>query len=240
MGSGTIPTVCAKLKRISHPSPNFGPRRGGARISLIVLHYTAMPSATEAVERLCDAQHEVSAHYLIAESGTIYDMVDDAHRAWHAGAGSWRGCDDVNSQSIGIELANDGASPFAAPLMTALESLLAQLMQKYEISPVGVIGHSDMAPDRKSDPGRRFDWRRLALQRLAVWPVANDPIAIDDAVFQQNLQRFGYPDASLSVLLDAFRQRFRPAANGALDGQDMAMSADLAHRFGVDPAPGTA
>lgn len=210
-------------------SPNFGERRGGQRPSLIVLHYTAMASCAEARERLCDPAAEVSAHWLIDRDGRAEQLVDEAARAWHAGAGDWGGLEDVNSRSIGIELQNNGAEPFAEPQMVALELLLAGLMARWEIAPQGLIGHSDMAPGRKGDPGPRFDWRRLALAGLSVWP---EPRAPGD--FRADLRRFGYPDVADDLLLRAFRLRFRPWAAGPLDRADAALAADLAARFAVD------
>ena len=138
-------------------SPNFGPRRDGLRPELVVLHYTAMATAEAALDRLCDPASEVSAHYLIAEDGRAFALVDEEQRAWHAGAGSWAGRGDVNSRSIGIELANAGPlaglPPFPEPQMAALERLLDGILARWSIAPAGVIAHSDMAPGRKADPG---------------------------------------------------------------------------------------
>jgi N-acetylmuramoyl-L-alanine amidase len=159
---------------LTHPSPNFGERRGGQRPDLVVIHYTAMASCAEALERLCDPVAEVSAHYLIDTDGTLLSLVEEASRAWHAGAGEWAGRGDVNSRSIGIELANTGSQPFPAPQMRALETLLAGILDRWSLPLQAVIGHSDMAPDRKGDPGPRFDWRGLAWQGLSIWP---DPCA---------------------------------------------------------------
>lgn len=217
------------------PSPNFGPRRDGAVPRLIVIHYTAMPSCAEARERLCDPAAEVSAHWLVAGDGTVEQLVDESLRAWHAGAGGWGGMTDVNSRSIGIELANPGDAPFPEPQMAALEGVLRGIMQRWSIPPEGVIGHSDMAPGRKRDPGPRFDWQRLAVQGLAVWPEAAQP-----ADFAASLRRIGYPGAAPEVLLAAFRLRFRPAATGPEDETDRALAADLAARFPVDGRGGTA
>ena len=160
----------------SAPSPNFGDRKGGA-VELIVLHYTAMPDAEAALERLCDPEAEVSAHYLIAKTGEITRLVEDEKRAWHAGQGSWAGQDDVNSRSIGIELDNDGTSDFEEPLMEALEWLLGELLERHALEPKAVVAHSDIAPERKSDPGRLFDWQRLAAKGLSIWP---DPAMAGD------------------------------------------------------------
>lgn len=218
---------------IQTPSPNFGPRRDGARPSLIVLHYTAMASAEAACKTLCNPETEVSAHYLISSKGRIDQLVQEDMRAWHAGAGQWGDIKDVNSHSIGIELDNLGTHGFAEPQMAALEWLLPQIMQRWSILPKNVIAHSDLAPHRKIDPGPRFDWKRLALQGLAVWPDAEQ--ATGD--WTENAARFGYPLAGLSGIEDplaacfaAFRSRFRPWAKGPEDAEDRRIMARLVAR----------
>lgn len=217
-------------------SPNFGSRRGGARPALIVLHYTGMQSSAAALERLCDPVAEVSAHYLISETGEVVAIVPEEMRAWHAGAGAWRGWSDVNSVSIGIELANTGAHPFPEPQMRALEALLDGVRGRWGIAPEGVIAHADMAPGRKTDPGPRFDWCRLARAGHAVWPgPGGDP----EAPLARSLARFGYPPVDQALLLASFRLRFRPWAVGAEDATDRRLADDLACRFG-DGAPGAA
>ncbi len=195
-----------------------------------------MTSAEAACERLCAPEHAVSAHWLIGRDGALHHLVDEDRRAWHAGAGTWGGQGDVNARSIGIELDNDGQSPFSAPLMARLEALLPDVMARWDIPPKGVIAHSDMAPGRKADPGRRFDWRRLAVQGLGIWPDAALPGADDlDAA----LIAIGYPsDVPPETRLDAFRQRFRPLATGAADPADLAAAQDLARRFPVDADAG--
>jgi N-acetylmuramoyl-L-alanine amidase len=206
------------------PSPNFGPRRDGLRPELIVLHYTAMGSAQAALARLCDEAAEVSAHYLISARGEITQMVAEDMRAWHAGAGEWRGKDDINSRSIGIELDNRGDLPFAEPQMCALEDLLAGIMVRWQIKPEGVIGHSDMAPGRKVDPGARFDWARLARLGLAHRPVqAEAPAKLNAETFRDAAVKAGFtapvPD---ETLLNAVRLRYRPWAKGPLCAADFA------------------
>lgn len=191
-----------------------------------------MQSAADARARLCDAAHEVSAHWLISEDGTSEALVDETMRAWHAGAGEWAGQDDVNSRSIGVELANCGDHPYAALQIDALEDLLSAVMARWSIPAQCVIAHSDMAPSRKGDPGARFDWQRLALQGLSVWPRASDPA--DPTDFWPAARAFGYPDAPATDLLAAFRLRFRPWVQGPLDGWDAALAKDLARRFPVD------
>jgi N-acetylmuramoyl-L-alanine amidase len=179
----------------------------------------------------------------------VLSLVDESARAWHAGAGEWGGEGDVNSRSIGIELANTGREPFAEPQMEALERLLAGVLERHGLGPEAVIAHSDMAPDRKGDPGARFDWRRLAVQGLSVWPdLENAPpphlsptrgeggASPQMAGFLADLRAFGYPEAAPDDLLTAFRLRFRPCGKGPLDGSDCAVAAGL-RRFAVDARP---
>ena len=219
-------------------SPNFGDRREGARPDMVVLHYTAMETARAAVDRLCDPAAEVSAHYVISETGHIWQLVDEEKRAWHAGAGQWGAVTDVNSRSIGVELANTGAHPFPEPQMAALEALMPGIMARWAIRPERVIGHSDMAPERKFDPGPKFDWRRLAQQGLSVWPSPDAQANPDD--FDSLSKCFGYPaDTRQDARLHAFRSRFRPGATGPVDATDAALLADLAARFPVDRGAST-
>lgn len=205
------------------------------RPDLIVLHYTAMTSAVKARDWLCATEAQVSAHYVITETGVVYHLVDEAQRAWHAGAGQWGSVCDVNSRSIGIEIANSGAQPFSEPQMAALEDLMHGIMKRWSIRPERVIGHSDMAPGRKIDPGPRFDWRRLALQDLAVWPDEDEDVAQNLDDFRELATRFGYgAEIEQATLLDAFRSRFRPWAKGPLDRRDVQLIRDLARRYPVD------
>lgn len=189
-----------------------------------------MDSTERAAQWLCNPQAEVSAHYLISPKGHVIQMVREEDRAWHAGAGAWGAVTDVNSHSIGIELSNTGSQPFAAPQMAALEQLLPGIMTRWRIRPQGVIAHSDAAPGRKIDPGRRFDWARLARAGLSVWPHLSACLQGD---FYSDAAVFGYRGAP-EVVLESFRQRFRPAASGPLCSQDIAVMADLAARFAVD------
>ncbi len=217
-----------------HPSPNFGPRRGGARADMVVLHYTGMATAAEAVARLADPASEVSAHYLIDRDGRVVAMVDEAMRAWHAGVAAWGGERDVNSRSVGIELVNPGHAlgypPFAEPQMAALEALLAGVMKRHAIPPERVVGHACVAPGRKRDPGEKLDWRRLALGGGSVWldpevPSESAPGTDgepDAARFQAAARAFGYaaPEsgawcAPTRAVWDAWAARFWPARAGA-------------------------
>ena len=204
-----------------HPSPNCGPRRDGLRPTLIVIHYTAMDSGQAALDRLCDPTAEVSAHYLINADGTTTQMVEEAARAWHAGAGDWCGQGDVNSRSIGIELDNRGTHPFSEPQMRALEELLHGIMARWDIAPEGVIGHSDIAPERKSDPGPRFDWRRLERQGLAASPTQRKAGAGDEAAFVAAARDAGFTaDVDAATLMVATRLRHAPWRQGPLCAQD--------------------
>lgn len=198
-----------------------------------------MASTHEALERLCAPEHEVSAHYLIDEEGAVFGLVPEAMRAWHAGAGAWGQVTDVNSRSIGIELANPGNRPFAAPQMATLEELLTAVQERWQIPPVRVIGHSDMAPGRKSDPGPLFDWQALAAAGLAVMPppgLSDDLAPLEDtAPLIRALQTFGMTaPAAPSALIEAFRQRFRPLATGPACAADLAIADWLAAHAPVD------
>ncbi len=212
------------------PSPNHGDRRG-QRPELVVIHYTGMEDGASARARLCDPAAEVSAHWLIHEAGLTEQLVAEDRRAWHAGAGSWQGREDVNSRSIGIELVNPGDRPFPEPQMAALERLLRAIMARWDIAPAGVIGHSDLAPGRKIDPGPRFDWQRLARQGLAIWPacpaIAAGNADSAEAPLADSLTRIGYPDAP--ERLAAFRLRFRPWASGPEDAADRRIAFALAY-----------
>ena len=213
-------------------SPNHGPRRNGLRPSLIVLHYTAMDSAEAACARLCDPAAEVSAHYLITGKGETVPLVPEDQRAWHAGAGEWQGRDDINSRSIGIELDNRGNHPFSEPQMATLETLLRGIMQRWSIPPEGVIGHSDMAPGRKIDPGPRFDWPRLARQNLAGKGSryaendrGSDPTP---AAFIAAAHAAGYTATDdIDLLLHSTRLRYAPWRKGPLCAADMTLGHDL-------------
>lgn len=182
-----------------------------------------MNSVSAALQRLCDPSVEVSAHYLIGGDGSCWQMVAEDQRAWHAGAGQWCGLDDINSRSIGIELDNRGDHPFSEPQMVVLEALLKGIMARWAMPAQAVIGHSDMAPGRKIDPGSRFDWARLAYQGFAIQPAQNtDPQAPSFDNFRGMAHAAGY---SLAVddqtLLGAVRLRYRPWAKGPLSPADM-------------------
>ena len=217
---------------IDRPSPNHDGRPDGLPTDLVVLHYTGMASAEAALARLCDPAARVSAHYLIGEDGETWHLVEEAHRAWHAGVSCWAGEADVNGRSIGIELANPGHElgyiPFPEMQLQALERLLAQLLERRRVDPARVVGHSDVAPLRKRDPGELFPWRRLAAKGLAWWPPEPPATAEpDEARARAALGRFGYGfldrPGAFAAVLTAFQRRFRPSlCDGGLDGETMA------------------
>lgn len=210
---------------MSLPSPNHGERRGTNAPDMIVLHYTGMADTAAARARLCDPAAEVSAHWLVLEDGRTEALVPEDRRAWHAGAGSWCGRSDVNSHSIGVEIANPGDRPFAAAQMDSLERLLARILARWSIPPQRVIAHSDLAPDRKTDPGPRFDWRRLARGGLAFW--ADDPGSGDAGPLGKTLDALGYPPVAPEDRLHAFRLRHRPWGRGPECAADRRTAAAL-------------
>jgi N-acetylmuramoyl-L-alanine amidase len=229
------------------PSPNHGPRPAPQRVDMLILHYTGMTSAAAALERLCDPAAEVSAHYLVEEDGTVWQLVDEARRAWHAGRAFWAGETDINGRSIGIELANPGHEhgyrAFPEPQIAALEVLSRAILARHAIPPDRVLGHSDVAPRRKEDPGELFPWQRLARAGIGLWPdfaAAATPPEPSIAVARQNLARIGYEtgaDGTLdAAIVTAFQRRYRPArCDGVLDPETAHRIARLA--AALFPAP---
>jgi N-acetylmuramoyl-L-alanine amidase len=209
---------------IDTPSPNFDER--ALPVTMVVLHYTGMPDAASAIARLSDPEAKVSAHYVIAEDGQVVRMVDEAKRAWHAGKSYWRGVTDINSASVGIEIVNPGHEfgyrPFPVAQIDALIPLMQEITLRYRITRGNVVGHSDIAPARKDDPGELFPWERLAKLRLALpSPTRNlmDP-HWTDAGFLLALERFGYDVTDALAAVRAFQRRFRPATiDGIIDGE---------------------
>jgi N-acetylmuramoyl-L-alanine amidase len=209
---------------IERASPNFDPRPVDVALDMLVLHYTGMPSADAALARLGDPASRVSAHYVIDEDGAVYRMVPEGARAWHAGAAYWRGSTDINARSIGIELVNPGHEygyrPFTEAQMAALEILASGILERHGISPRNVVGHADVAPARKKDPGELFDWARLARAGIGLWPEAPatevEPADPMDAM----LARYGYETTDAKRAIEAFQRHFRPArVNGRADGE---------------------
>ena len=212
------------MEFVDRPSPNFDER--ALPVSMIVLHYTGMPDCEGALARLCSADAKVSAHYCIDEDGTIYRMVDESMRAWHAGKSRWRGVTDVNSASIGIEIVNPGHEfgyrPFPDEQIAALIPLVATIKDRHGISRGNVVGHSDVAPARKEDPGELFPLDALAKRRLALQSPTRelvDPFWTD-AGFILALERFGYDVTEPQKAVIAFQRRFRPdRIDGIIDGE---------------------
>jgi N-acetylmuramoyl-L-alanine amidase len=231
------------------PSPNHGERRDVARPDMVVLHYTGMPDAQDALKRLCQQGSAVSAHYVVFEDGRIVQCVPEARRAWHAGEAAWAGGTDINSRSIGIEIANPGHdwgyADFTEPQVDALIALGRDILARHPVPSRHVLAHSDVAPARKQDPGEKFPWARLAAAGVGLW-VAPEPIAPgrtlapgdagpDVRELQSDLARYGYgldvsgayDDATRDVVT-AFQRHFRPArVDGVADASTVKTLAKL-------------
>jgi len=214
-----------------HPSPNHGPRAPGRPIDILLLHYTGMALPERALGWLCEPASKVSSHYLVFEDGRIAQLVDEARRAWHAGKSAWAGETDINSRSIGIEIVNPGHQfgyrAFPEPQIDALTVLCRAILSRHPIPPERVLAHSDVAPDRKEDPGELFPWQRLHEAGIGHWvppaPIATGPVIQrgdrGDAVLtlQQRLRDYGYAIGEESefgpwteAVVAAFQRHFRP------------------------------
>lgn len=221
------------------PSPNFGERKGDKPVDMLVLHYTGMETGPAAEDWLCNIESQVSSHYLVHEDGRIIQMVPEAARAWHAGASQWMGEGDLNSRSIGIEIANQGhpanCPPFPDVQMQAVIALCRDIIERWHIPATRIVGHSDIAPGRKIDPGEAFDWRMLFGEGIGHW-VEPHPIsggrffAIGEKgqpieAIQAMLAMYGYPiqingvfDAEMKAVVEAFQRHFRPSqVDGVVD-----------------------
>ena len=199
---------------------------------MLVLHYTGMRTAQEAVERLTDPLSKVSAHYLIEQNGTLHCMVDEARRAWHAGVAMWRGETNINARSIGIELVNPGHEfgyqPFPEAQVEVLESLILGILSRHDIAARNIVGHSDIAPDRKNDPGELFDWQRLASKGIGMWMKESDFLDMSPETVSANLANYGYSTESLPLAVKAFQRHFRPTrVNGRIDAETARLLAGL-------------
>jgi len=238
------------------PSPNSEPRPGGRAPDLLILHYTGMASAQAALERLCAPEAKVSAHYCIDEDGTLYSLVAEERRAWHAGRACWEGERDVNARSIGIELVNPGHElgyrSFPEAQIGALIPLARAIVERWAIAPWHVLGHSDVAPQRKRDPGERFPWRRLAEAGIGLWPPLSQwrhgprgQEAAPAETVQHWLARFGYDvletgsyDGETRAVIAAFQRHWRPQrVDGVADRESVTILEDVvrAKRAGVAP-----
>ena len=215
------------MKLVDMPSPNQDDRRG-APVDLLVLHYTGMATADAALARLCDPAAKVSAHYTIDEDGTIYAHVPEVRRAWHAGKSFWAGAADINARSIGIELVNPGHElgyrAFAPAQIAALKALCRDILARHPIPSWRVLGHSDVAPARKIDPGELFPWSQLADVGIGLWPEPQQSNLAAEALAQ-----FGYdPAIAVNTIIAAFQRHFRAhAVNGVWDAQCAGLLAGL-------------
>ncbi len=226
------------MKITKIPSPNFSNRPENSSIDCIILHYTGMKSTKEALKRMCDTEAEVSCHYLIAENGEIIQLVDDEFKAWHAGKSFWQGRENLNNNSIGIEISNFGHQwgykPFEEEQIEAVIELCKHLIENYNIKPQNILGHSDIAPSRKEDPGELFPWKLLADEGIGLWydfeiGKANYKKQIeltkdlenlkkeDVILIQEKLSKIGYKIGKKSILdeqtlkaIIAFYRRFIP------------------------------
>ncbi|MCB2106824.1 MAG: N-acetylmuramoyl-L-alanine amidase [Rhodobacteraceae bacterium] len=240
------------LRLIDRPSPNFGDRKI-AQPSILVLHYTGMPDAASALARLCDPSANVSAHYSIDEDGTVYRHVGEDKRAWHAGVAYWRGIRDVNSASIGIELVNPGHDcgyrAFPGTQIDALTELAHDILTRHRIAAHDVVGHSDIAPGRKRDPGEMFPWRELAERGIGFWPASRGgaPMSVDQDAVWAMLSSIGYatpissdrggdilgPDGPAGVI-KSVQMHYRPGRiDGVMDTETAQIIAELAAENGA-------
>jgi len=225
------------LPILQSPSPNHDERPENQPVDILILHYTGMKTAQDAIDRLRDPQAKVSAHYVVDEDGTITQLVPEHRRAWHAGVSFWRGAEHLNSRSIGIEIVNPGHEwgyrDFPALQMAAVCDLCLHILSRHPIPPRNIIGHSDVAPDRKEDPGEKFDWPGLAANGVGLWPkdipdlgttaVLSDADAMravraDLAAIGYRVTPEGPHDKPLATVLRAFQRHWRQEdINGLAD-----------------------
>jgi len=242
------------LKIRSLPSPNFDERK--LPVSILVLHYTGMETGKAALDRLQDTEAKVSAHYVVEEDGDIFQMVEEDKRAWHAGVSSWNGISDVNSASIGIEIVNGGHDyglpDFPEVQIGAVLWLSQEILKRHQIKARNVVGHSDIAPGRKIDPGEKFPWHLLATEGIGLWPdkVVEDQRGLFEdgdrdrgiSAAQMGLATIGYGvevtgvmDDKTIALIEALQRRYRPSKiDGKIDVQTLDIIGKLASTpFGV-------
>jgi len=204
------------------PSLNHDARPAGTPVDMLVLHYTGMETAAAALTRLCDPAAKVSAHYLVDEDGSVVRLVGEDRRAWHAGVAFWRGNTDINARSVGIELVNPGHEfgyrPFPEAQTAALIDLARDIVGRHTIPARNVVGHSDVAPARKMDPGELFDWPRFAAAGIGLWPDESDHCDRDPEAVRAMLTEIGYDISDFPAAIRAFQRHFRPArVNGRID-----------------------
>jgi N-acetylmuramoyl-L-alanine amidase len=238
---------------IERPSPNFNARALGVRHA--VVHYTGMKSRDEALQRLCDPAAQVSAHYLIDQEGTVFRLVPEEQRAWHAGVSYWRGVRDINSASIGIELCNPGHDwgyrAFPPAQLAALDALLGGIFARHALLPEALVGHSDIAPSRKIDPGELFPWRDFATRGFGLWPEDAPPLPghADLTGALRRLSEIGYavpttpeegsdilnPNSATTDVIKAFQRRYLPdQIDGHLDNLTAARIAAVAVAYALN------
>jgi len=239
------------LKMATSYSPNFNlPKRAKNRIKFIIIHYTGMKKESLAIKRLQDPKIKVSAHYLIKNNGGIINLVPDLYEAWHAGVSSWKHFKFLNKNSIGIEITNSGHQhnykKFSKKQIFSLQKLLKILIKKYKIKKNYVLGHSDISPGRKKDPGEKFPWEMLAKKKLSFWHNLDQKkiqkfreknliTRIDEDSFLKNLYKIGYNDVkkfktqkNIKYLTLAFQRRFRQSlVNGKIDKECLLISKNL-------------
>jgi N-acetylmuramoyl-L-alanine amidase len=242
------------LKIIERPSPNFNEREGGGPVDILVMHYTGMPDAESAMKLLTTVEGKVSSHYTVDEDGTVYRHVPENMRAWQAGVSSWCGATDINSRSIGIEIVNPGHEwgyrPFPPAQIAAVIELSKGILKRWPITPARVVAHSDIAPNRKIDPGELFPWDELARNGIGRWPRADlllssmPPLAVGtegEAVkqLQSDLARYGYGieatgiyDERTLIVVSAFQRHFRRSNfDGIADPETLAILGDLLNQL---------
>ncbi|HIG23728.1 MAG TPA: N-acetylmuramoyl-L-alanine amidase [Henriciella marina] len=224
------------MKITLRPSPNFNERKGP--LDMLVLHYTGMETGDAAIERLCDPEAGVSAHYVVRENGDILKLVDEDKRAWHAGVASWQGDEDLNSRSVGIEIVNgghdwpaaDGSLPaYPDAQIEAVTELALGIIERWSIPQTRVVGHSDVAPARKADPGEHFPWQQLAASHIGLWPHeagdASQPVPT-------SLKTIGYDIGDLKAAITAFQRRWlQHRTDGLDDGEVRARASAVAKLY---------
>lgn len=244
------PAFCADHAGATvRPSPNIGVRADGTTIDLLVLHYTEMESGKGAEDWLCNPESQVSCHYVLHEDGAVVQLVAERDRAWHAGKGSWQGREDVNSRSVGIEIVNGGhrygLPPYPDAQIEALIALCRGILARHAIAPWNIVAHSDIAPERKRDPGEHFPWARLAASGIGLWAEASGPAGTQVlregdtgpgvAALQEKLVQYGMEcpisgvfDRRTSICVEAFQRRFRQVlVDGAADRSTLQVLDDI-------------
>jgi N-acetylmuramoyl-L-alanine amidase len=237
------------MKKVFNYSPNFDSnKRKSKQIKFLIFHYTGMRKESDAINRLTNIQSEVSSHYLIKRNGTINLMVPDLYVAWHAGKSSWKGFKSLNKNSIGIEISNPGHEHtyinFSKKQIQSILYLSKSLIKKYKIKSSNVLGHSDIAPFRKKDPGEKFPWKHLAKLGVGRWHSLSNKILKknrmkkisinEEKIFFKNLFIIGYSKKVLNKknLVNAFQRRFRQELiNGKIDQESLLISRNLAKKL---------